>query len=162
MIYRFLLVCSLFCITTLSFADNRYLLSFELAHNGKNLKIGKTLVTREKHTWSSGLKRSYLKIRCEQQKSGEVKKLYSTVDLFAGLLVFHQIVKNHIELKVSYNIIQPGLNEIRDLKNHECKDLSPFVTTITKNYRLLANGKHKASHTFGKNMIFKTSLKSTY
>jgi len=47
MIYRFLLICSLFCMTTLSFADNRYLLSFELAHNSKNLKIGKTLVTEK-------------------------------------------------------------------------------------------------------------------
>ena len=103
-----------------------------------------------------------MKIRCEQQKSGEVKKLYSTVDLFAGLLVFHQIVENHIELKVSYNIIQPRLNEIRDLKNYKCKDLSPAVTRITKNYRVLADGKDKASYTFGKNMIFKTSLKSTY
>ena len=56
---------------------------------------GNDYVTNKHHTWSRGLKSSYLRLRCDKTVPGELKKMYSTVDHFAGLLCSENIPRPH-------------------------------------------------------------------
>jgi len=132
MTMRLLLLGMLLTTTTYAGAVERFFsLKFELIHNPKTIERGNVIVSKEPHTWSKGLKRSYLRLRCNQLESGKTEKLLSTVDLFAGLRVTHQLVGSNIELTVVRNIVQPRMVEIRALAKNECKDLYPAVTTTT-------------------------------
>ena len=101
------------------------------------LERGNILVSQELHTWSKWLKRSYLRLRCQQTETGKTQKLYSTVDHFDGLSVSHQLAGNNIELKVVHSMVKPRLAEIHALPKNECKDMSPIVTTVSQNYIFL-------------------------
>ena len=134
MILRSLLFALLFTTMTCASAAERLILNFELAQ-GKNLiESGRSLTTKKPLTWNKGLKRSYLKVRCQQHKTGEIQKLYSTEDHFHGILVSHQIIGDKVEITVTQGIVQPRLDEIRALAKNECKDLSPVVNTTTHTY----------------------------
>ena len=110
--------------------------------------------------WSKGLKRSYLKLRCNLNESGRLQKFYSTVDYFSGLRVTHQLAENEVVLTVVRTVVQPRLTEIRALAKNECKDLSPIVTTTTLSFSLPAVDGNTESRPFGEDMIFRTALLS--
>ena len=116
--------------------------------------------TLKQHTWSKGLQRSYLKLRCKQLESGKTEKLLSTVDHFDGFRVTHQLAENEVVLTVVRTIVQPRLTEIRALAKNECKDLSPIVTTTTLSFTLPAVDGNTESCPFGENMIFRATLQS--
>jgi len=160
MIMRFLLLGMLFLTVTSAGADERFYLRFDLIQDALVIERGNAIVSRKPHTWSKGLRRSYLKLRCNRLESGKTEKLYSTVDHFAGLSVTHQLVGGNIELTVVRNIVQPRTIEIRALGKSECRDLSPVVTSTTQTYHFPAEGNIHEPRPFGENMTFRVTLES--
>jgi len=160
MTIRFLLPGILFAAVFSAYAADRLVLKFELIHDDKVIDWGRTIVTEGPHTWSKGLKRSYLRLRCHQKDPGEMEKLYSTVDHFTGLRVTHRLVEKNIELTVIRSVVQPRLVEIRALPKRECKDLSPIATTQSETYNFPAEDGYKESHPFGEDMTLRFTLQS--
>lgn len=160
MIIRFLLFAILFTATVSASATEQFLVNFELVRDGSSvLERGKLLVSEKPHTWSKGLKRSYLKLRCQQTETGKMQKLYSTVDLFDGLSVSHQLVANNVELTVVSSAIKPRLAEIHALSKSECKEMSPIVTTVSQKYIFPATDGTKDSWSFSENNTFQVTIK---
>ena len=155
MIIRFFLLAIFLTTTTTAIATEQFLLNFELVKGGTIIERGKILVSQKPHTWSKGLKRSYLRLRCQQKKTGEMQKLYSTVDHFNGLSVRHQLVANNLELTVVRSAVKPRLAEIHALSKSECKDMSPIVTKVTQSYSYPAIGITKESRPFSDNITFR-------
>ena len=160
MIIRLLLFGIFFTTMTSASAVEYFMLNFELTQGKNIIAQGRTFVSKKPHSWSKGLKRSYLKLRCDKRESGKMQQSYSTVDYFAGLSVTHQLVENSVELTVVRDVVQSRLSEIRALTKSECKDMSPIVTTTTQTYSFSAIDGHKESLPFGENMIFRTTLQS--
>ena len=160
MTIRFFLLSMLLTLAASASADERFQLNFELTQDEKKIDWGRTFVSQKPHTWSKGLKRSYLKLSCKQQASGKSQKLYSTVDHFAGLLVTTQLAGDSVELTVVRNIVQPRLVEIRALAKSECKDLSPIVTKTSETYIFPAEDGIDEPRHFGENMTFRVTLRS--
>lgn len=158
MLQRFL-VLSLFLTTgTYVYGGNPYVLNFNLSSNDELLYRGEINVSTTPHTWSKGLQRSYLRLRCHQQESGKVEKLYSTIDHFAGFRVTHQLIEKSVKITATYSTIEPRLTEIRALPKGECRDLSPIVTSTTEVYSLSAKETVDESLSFGQNKRFKVKL----
>jgi hypothetical protein len=157
---RYLLFGLFLTATAAASSAERFALKVELTQGEKLIERGNSIVTRKAYTWSKGLKRSYLRLRCDQQVPGKQKKLYSTVDHFAGLLVTHQLTGNTVELTVVRNLVQPCLTEIRALAMTECKELSPVVTTTTLSYSFPAEDGITETRPFGEDMTFRSTLQS--
>jgi len=160
MITRLLLLGVLLNTMTSASAAERFSLKFDLTQDEIVIERGSTLVSQKQRTLSKGLKRSYLKLRCNLKESGKTEKLLSTVDHFAGLLVTHQTAENEVVLTVVRTVVQPRLVEIRALEKHECKDLSPIVTTTTLSFSMPAEDGKTESRPFGENMNFRATLQS--
>lgn len=156
---RFLLFAILLTTVTSVSAVEQFLVKFEHVKDGSMLERGNILVSQALHTWSKGLKRSYLKLRCQQMEAGKIQKLYSTVDHFAGFSVSHQLVGNNIELKVERSVVKPRLAEIHALPKNECKDMSPIVTTVSQSYSFPAIDGTKESQPFRENTTFQVTIK---
>jgi len=146
--------------TTSVHATEQFQLSFELIQSEKMLERGMAFVSQKPRTWSKGLQRSYLRLRCRQQESGKIQKSYSTEDHFAGLRVSHQLAGDKVELTVVRNVIQPRLIEIRALSRSECTDMSPIVSTTTQTYSVSAKDGVSESRPFAENMAFRIKLQS--
>ncbi len=159
MIIRFVILSILLTTGTVAYATDRFLLTFELSSGANKLEQGSDHISRKPHTWNKGLKRSYLKLRCNPRESGN-KKLYSTVDYFHGLSVTHQLKEENIVLTVVHNAVQSRLTEIQALSKNECKDLAPVVTTTTETYHFPAKNVINESRPFGHNMTFRATLQS--
>lgn len=139
-------------------ATKRYYINFALMQNDVVINRGNDYATTKKHTWSRGMKRSYLKLSCDKTAPGKMIKLFSTVDHFAGLRVTHQLVEDRIELTVVRSMVQDRRIEIHDLPKDQCDDLAPVLTTVTETYSFPA--KHGTSEVrgFGETMDFKFSI----
>ena len=159
MFTRFILFVLLIAATTCVSATERFSLSFELNQSEKMIEQGRAVVSGKQRTWSKGLQRSYLKLRCNQLESGKTEKLFSTVNHFAGLRITHQIAGDKVELSVVRNVVAPRLAEIRALARNECKDLSPIVTT-TKTYSFPAEDGINESSPFGESLVFRATIQS--
>lgn len=158
--FKRLLVLSMFLATgALVYAGSPYVLNFDLSSNHNQVYRGEINVSNNTHTWSKGLQRSYLRLRCHPQESGKMEKLYSTVDHFAGFRVTHQLVEKNIEITATYSNVQPRLVEIRALPKGECMDLSPVVSTTTEVYSFPAKEGVDESLPFGKGMVFNVKLR---
>lgn len=160
MIIRFLLFSIFLIMTTSAIAAEQLLLDFKLTQGERNIGAGKVLVSQKLNIWSKGVKRSYLKLRCQQLKTGKVEKLYSTADHFDGLQITHQLVEGKLELIVVRNTVQPRLVEIRALSKKECRDMSPVVSTTTETYSFPAKDGINESRPFGENMTFWANILS--
>lgn len=160
MITRFLLFGFLLTTMTCVSATERFSLKIDLTQSEKVVERGMALVSPKRRTWSRGLQRSYLKLRCNRLESGEMEKLLSTVDHFAGLRVTHQLTENEVVLSVVRTVVQPRQLEIRALAKNECKELSPIVTTTTLSFRLPAEDGKSESRPFGEKMVFRATLHS--
>jgi len=157
---RFLILCVLLTMGSSAHATDRLLLKFELAQGDKILYWGKTYVSGKPNTWSTGLRSSYLRLRCHLVEPGKLEKRYSTEDHFSGLRVTHRLAGGNMELTVIRSDVQARLAEIRALSKRECRDLSPVVTTTTEAYSFPAKDGVDESHPFGNNMIFRVTLQS--
>jgi hypothetical protein len=157
---RYLLFALLLSATATVYSAERFALKFELTQEEKLIERGNAIVTRKAYTWSRGLERSYLRLRCDLQKSGKLVKLYSTRDHFSGLRVTHQIKGDVVELTVVRTLVQPRLTEIRALALNECEDLSPIVTTTTISYSFPAQDAITETRPFGDDMTFRSTLGS--
>ena len=87
-------------------AAERLYINFELLQDDVVINRGNDYVTNKPHTWSKGLKSSYIKLRCEQGEAGKFKKMFSLADHFAGLRVTHRLVENSIEVNVYRSVVQ--------------------------------------------------------
>ncbi len=160
MFIRYLLFGLFLTVTATANSAERFALKVELTQGEKLIERGNSIVTRKAYTWSKGVKRSYLRLRCDLTKPGKLGKLYSTVDHFAGLRVTHQLTEDGVELTVVRTIVQPRLTEIRALAMNECKDLSPIVTSTTLSYNFPAQDGSTETRLFGTDMNFRTTLQS--
>jgi hypothetical protein len=160
MLIRHLLFGLLLTATATANSAERFAMKIELTQGEKLIERGNTIVTGKAYTWSRGLERSYLRLRCDLTKPGKLIKLYSTIALFDGLRVTHQLKGDSVELKVVRSIVQPRLTEIRALKKTECKDLSPIVTTTTLSYSFPAQDGMTETRPFGNDMMFRSVLQS--
>lgn len=158
MLKRFLVVSLFFVTGTCVYAGSLHVLIFDLSSNDTPLYRGEINVSSQTHTWSKGLQRSYLQLRCHQQDVGKVEKLYSTVNHFAGFRVTHQLVEKNVKITATHSDIRPRLAEIRALPKGECIDLSPIVTTTTETYSFPTTEPIDQSLLFGKSMRFKVTL----
>ena len=145
----------LIIMTNSVFAQDQYLATFELDRGINDIYRGKILISEKHHTWSKGLKRSYLRMSCKQTESGKVRKLYSTEDHFAGLRVSHQLVANRVEITVSHTTVKPRLAEIHALPKGECKELLPVVTTVTQKYSFTSTDGARETWQFSENVTFR-------
>ena len=136
-------------------ATERYYVKFELMQDDVVINRGNDYVTNKRHTWSRGLKSSYLRLRCDKTAPGKLKKLYSTIDHFAGLRVNHQLVADRIELTVVRSTVQNRRVEIHDLPKDQCEDLAPVLTTVTETYSFPAKHGTDELRGFGETMDFR-------
>lgn len=160
MIIRFLLFTIFLITTTSAIAAEQLLLDFKLSQGERKIEAGKVLVSQKINIWSKGVKRSYLKLRCQQLESGKTEKLYSTADHFDGLQITHQLVEGKVELIIVRNTVQPRLAEIRGLSKKECREMSPIVRTTTETYSLAVKDGINESRPFGENMTFWVNIQS--
>ncbi len=155
---RFLVVSLFFFTVTCVYAGSPQVLNFDLSLTNTALYRGEIAVSNQAHTWSNGLQRSYLRLRCHQGESGKIEKLYSTVDHFAGFRVTQQLEGKTVKISATHSSVRPRLAEIRALPKGECVDLSPIVTTTTEVYSFPAKQAVDESLSFGKNMRFNVKL----
>ena len=160
MLQRFIILGMLLATTTCVWSKEPFSLKFELIHADKTIEWGRAVVGEQQRTWSKGLQRSYLRLRCSQEESGKTGKFLSTTNHFSGLRVTHQLVGDRVELTVERNIVKPRLKEIRALARNECKDLSPVVTRTTRNYSFPAVEGASESYPFGEDMVIRLTLQS--
>ncbi|MBC8210685.1 MAG: hypothetical protein H8E21_06410 [Gammaproteobacteria bacterium] len=139
-------------------ANEVMLLDFKLSQGDELIEQGRLNVTREPHTWSKGVKRSYLRLRCEKESSGKLSKLYSTEDHFHGITLTHRVSAKKVVIKLERNLVQPRLIEIRALGKNECREMSPVVTTTSENYSLPATDNVSEKFNFGDKMSFSVVL----
>ena len=158
-IKRFLLFGIFLTVATSAIAEEQFLVNFELVKGGTIVERGKILVSEKPHIWSKGLKRSYLKLHCQQKETGGVQKLYSTVDLFYGLSVSHQRVEDNIQLTVVRSMIKPRLAEIHALAKNECSDMSPVVSKVTQTYSYSAKATFNEQRPFSEDISFRVTIK---
>lgn len=157
MIIRFLLLAIILTASTGAAADDKWIMSFELASEAKTLYRGNILLAGKKMSWSKGLQRSYLRLRCEQKDAKEVLKTYSTVDLFDGLRLSYQLVENKVKLSVTHSTVKSRLAEIHALSSGECREMLPIVTSATQSYSLPVNGSGETL-LFSEDVTFKYTL----
>jgi hypothetical protein len=157
---RFFLLITLLTTSINVFSAERFLLSFELLEGEKTLEKGKAIISQNKRTWQKGLQRSFLKLDCQQTKTGEMKKLYSTVDFFTGLRVTHQLVESNIEINVARTIGKPRVTEIRALPAEECIELAPFIDTTVQSYTFPAKPFDYEYRSFDENLTFRIRIQS--
>lgn len=160
LLLRFTLFVALLATSISVYAAERFLMDFEFTAGEYTVDRGKAIISDKKHTWNKGIERSFLKLTCEQKKTGKIEKIYSTVDYFTGLSVTHQLVDNNVEITVVRSAVQPRLTEIRALPEGECKDLSPLVTTITKSYIFPAKNDTDESRPFDAATTFRVQMQS--
>jgi hypothetical protein len=141
-------------------ANEVMLLDFKLSQGDQAIEHGRLNVTREPNIWSKGIKRSYLKLRCEKESSGKLSKLFSTEDHFHGITLTHRISAQKVFIKLEQNLVQPRLIEIRALGRNECREMSPVVTTTSENYSLPAKDNVSEKFRFGDRMNFEVMLNS--
>ncbi len=122
------------------------------------IEQGRLNVTRERHTWSKGEKRSDLRLRCEIESSGKISKLYSTEDHFHGTTLTYQVSAKKVIIKLERNLIQPRLIEIPAPGKNESREMSPVVITISENYSFPANDNVSENFSFGDKMSFSAVL----
>lgn len=158
MLLRIVLLISLLTVTQTICAAQQLVLSFKLVQGYTVVVQGEAIVTHNADTWSKGLLRSYLRLSCVYQESGEVQKSYSTLDHFSGFQVKHQLVDDHVELEVVRSIVKPRLAEIRALKKSKCMDISPVVVTTTQSYRIPVIDKSKVIESFDAKTTFQVTL----
>lgn len=139
----------------------RYYIKFEIMQDDVVINRGNDYVTNKRHTWSKGLKSSYLNLRCERAEPGMLKKMFSTVDHFAGLRVTHQLVEDRIELTVVRTVVQNRRAEIIDLPKSRCEDLAPILTTVTVTYSFPATYGTNEIRGFGESMDFRFVIPQT-
>lgn len=137
------------------FAANQYLATFELKRGVTEIDRGKILVTDKRQTWSRGLKRSYLLLRCQPSETGKIQKLLSTEEHFSGLTVSHQLVDGNVDITVRRSSVTPRLDEIHALPKGECKELLPLVTIVTKQYSFSASEGARGTWLFSENATFR-------
>ena len=77
-ILRFLRFVTLFSTSVSICAAERFLMNFEFGADGKIINKGNAIVSIKKKTWQKGLQRNFLKLICQPNKSGKIKKIYST------------------------------------------------------------------------------------
>ena len=155
------IMLAILAATTVStYASERFYVAFELTQDKQVINRGNDYVTKKPHTWSRGLKTSYLRLRCDYSDPGKLKKMYSTVDHFNGLGVTHQLVGDKIEVTVSRSVVQNRRSEIQDLPKNQCKDLAPIVTTVTETYSYPARAGVTDTLMFGENMNFRFVIQS--
>lgn len=70
MIIRFLLLGMLLVTVTSAGASERFYLRFDLMQDTRVIEHVNAIVSRKPHNWSKGLRRSYLKLRCNRLESG--------------------------------------------------------------------------------------------
>lgn len=141
-----------------AYSAQLYLLDFDLYQGEKLIDRGKTTVSSNSHSWNRGLTRSYLKLKCNPQRTGKTEKLLSTVDLFSGLHVTHKLVGEQIEVSIKYTTVKPRLVEIRALPGEKCENLAPIQSSISENYSYAARNTTMESRKFGKNMNFRVKI----
>ncbi|MCW9013132.1 MAG: hypothetical protein OQL06_05055 [Gammaproteobacteria bacterium] len=158
MFIRLLLLGIFFTSPISASGAERYILDFKLNQGQKKIEWGKSFVTSKKYTWNKGLKRTYLKVRCEQQASGKTQKSLSLIDQFSGLRITHQLEGNEVKLTVVRDVVQPRLTEIRALGKDECREISPGVTTTSQSYSFPARPGTSEQRLFGEDMTFQITL----
>lgn len=160
MIARLLVIGFLLSTATFVYASERFLLQFEITQGKNKVETGATYISNKARDWNKGLRRSYLKLRCDKQPSGKTVKQLSTIDYFSGLRITHQLRGEMIELTVLQSIVQPRLAEIRALPKDQCKDLAPIVTTKSKSYSFPAKDGLDETHSFSADMTIRVMLQS--
>lgn len=124
----------LLAVPIMANAAERYILDFQIYQGETKVEAGKTFVTVKSHTWSKGLKRTYMKMQCEQAKSGEKQRLLLLEDHFGGWRLTYQLVGNDVQLSVVRNVVTSRLTEIRAVPKNECRNILPQITTSTQSY----------------------------
>lgn len=160
MAMRYVVFGMLMAVAAAPLAAERFLMNFELIQGENKVEWGRTFVSHKPYTWSKGLRRSYLRLRCKADASGKVQKLYSTVDHFAGLRITHKLIGERVEVTVIRDVVQSRLAEIRAVPKGACKELAPIVTTTTETYAFPAQDESSVSQPFGEAMAFKARLQS--
>lgn len=155
MINKIALFVTLAGLASMVCAAERFYVEFELTQDGVVINRGNDHVTKKQHTWSKGLKSSYLKLRCDRTDPQKPRKTYSTVDHFAGLRVTHQLTEDRIELTVARSVVQNRRVEIHDLPKNQCEDIAPILTTVTDTYSFPAKYGTNVSYKFGETMKFR-------
>jgi len=151
------------CLMTLSitaFANERFVIKFQLLENKKKIEFGSTFVTSKSNTWKKGYKRSYLKSSCAKLDSGKVEKRISADNRFAGLFIAHQVVNDTLELIVTRSRVTSKFSEIRALPKNKCKAISPIIHSHTENYSFSATHGNEATVPFGTKMEFYIKIQS--
>lgn len=159
LILRFLLFVTLFSTSVSICAAERVLMNFEFLAGGKIINQGNAIVSIKKKTWKKGLQRNFLKLSCRPNESGNIKKAYSTIELFTGLKITHQLIEKNIELTVVRTVGQPRVAEIRALPEGKCEDLSPLFTTTTQTYTLPVKNGLNESRPFDESTTFRARLR---
>ena len=160
MIIRYLLLSMLLTITGLATASDRLYVRFELKQGESIAARGNDYTTKKPHTWSKGIKSSYLRLRCEVTEPGKFKKFFSTVDHYAGTRVTHQLVGDKVEVTVSRSTVKSQRAEIHDLPKDKCENLAPVVATTTETYSFNEKECVNQTRPFGENMSFRFVIQS--
>lgn len=160
MIIRILIFSFFFAACDTAIGDTRFLMKFSLTEGSRLIERGKTYISTEPTTWSKGLSRSYLQLRCDRNKPNKLTKLYSTIDLFNGLSTKQKIVGTNIEVTVTLNNIQARVDDIRKLGKKDCKELKPIVQNINETYSFPAEAGIEESRSFGDRMKFHFTLEN--
>ena len=136
----------------------RFFVHFTLLDSGQEIERGTLITSAKRKTWTKGLKRSFLRLTCQEDAKGTVSKHFSTEDHFSGLLITHQHVGNHLQLQLTRTDVVPRATEIKQLKKQECRELAPLVTQVQAAFDLEARDVKAASLSIGEGLIFQYSI----
>lgn len=143
--------------STCQAADERILLSFELTQNGKPVSSGTTIISTKMQSWSKGLKRSYIQLKCKKHGDKTVRS-YSTVEHFHGLVITHQQQGDTVSLDLTNTTVVPSFSEISKLKPEECRDLKPTLTHFHSRLELPAENAAGKEKSLDEGYLFRYTL----
>ena len=129
-------------------AAEQFIVNFKLTQGKRVIERDNFYVEKTQHLWTKGINRTYVKLSCIKNKSGELEKKFSMSEIFTGYRIIHILDGDEVKLTVVRKTVVPALKEIRTLADNECRELSPITTIITKQYKLSTKTAVSEEHAF--------------
>ena len=139
-------------------AADQFVVNFKFMLGERIIERDNFYVENTQHLWTKGINRTYVKLSCIQNESGELEKRFLMSEIFTGFRIIHILDGDEVKLTVVRKTALPVLKEIRALADDECRELSPVTTITTRQYTLSAKTGVSEQHTFDENLTLHLKL----
>ncbi|MCW8934329.1 MAG: hypothetical protein OQK98_06360 [Gammaproteobacteria bacterium] len=81
-------------------AAGQFVVNFKFILAERIIERDNFYVENTQHLWFKGINRTYVKLNCIQNKSGEIEKRFSMSEIFTGFRIIHILDGDEVKLTV--------------------------------------------------------------